>query len=293
MMQPVAPSPRRSLRWTLLAIALLPPLLMGIVWLGVTTLGQARDNRESLILGAIQSAGVYSQNITDQMQGGQTNMKNAGFVSKLQARLSGLFSFRVMPLNFVAVTDANARIVAAYDARSLESSASVMDPMVAWKSFYPSAERDMSEFIREALRYQAPQSGQTNSLRPDAALTRKVRIGDQELTLVAYPMLSGIGATIMALDMNPIEARVTQSIVTAIIALLVTLIVAALVATWFASRLSSRLQLLASTADQISMGTLDQPVNAGANDEIGDLGQAIERLRSSVEILMSRQARRG
>jgi HAMP domain-containing protein len=41
-------------------------------------------------------------------------------------------------------------------------------------------------------------------------------------------------------------------------------------------------------ANQISMGELQQPVPRTSNDEIGDLAEAIERMRLSLKILIAR-----
>lgn len=57
-------------------------------------------------------------------------------------------------------------------------------------------------------------------------------------------------------------------------------------------RLIQPIEHLVKVADSISMGDLSQPVRAERNDEIGDLAEALERMRISLESAMSRLRRR-
>ena len=68
--------------------------------------------------------------------------------------------------------------------------------------------------------------------------------------------------------------------------------VAAYVATRTARRVVAPIERLVKAADAISLGQLDTPVTAERNDEIGDLAQALERMRLSLEAAMSRLRRR-
>lgn len=67
-------------------------------------------------------------------------------------------------------------------------------------------------------------------------------------------------------------------------------------ATWLALRAARRIVQpiteLVKVADAISLGDLTRPVRAGNNDEIGDLAQALERMRLSLEAAMDRLRRR-
>ncbi|OLV16535.1 HAMP domain-containing protein [Deinococcus marmoris] len=65
---------------------------------------------------------------------------------------------------------------------------------------------------------------------------------------------------------------------------------------WLASRaarqITQPIERLVKAADAISMGDLSRPVHADQNDEIGDLSQALERMRQSLEAAMERLRRR-
>ncbi|WP_216319381.1 HAMP domain-containing protein [Deinococcus aestuarii] len=59
-----------------------------------------------------------------------------------------------------------------------------------------------------------------------------------------------------------------------------------------ARRVVQPIERLVKVADAISMGDLTRPVQVGRNDEIGDLSQALERMRLSLEAAMDRLRRR-
>ncbi|MBB5233486.1 HAMP domain-containing protein [Deinococcus budaensis] len=57
-------------------------------------------------------------------------------------------------------------------------------------------------------------------------------------------------------------------------------------------RIVQPIENLVKAAEAISMGDLSRPVQVGRNDEIGDLAQALERMRLSLESAMERLRRR-
>lgn len=69
-----------------------------------------------------------------------------------------------------------------------------------------------------------------------------------------------------------------------------------LLASWLAARAARRIvqpiEQLVKVADAISLGDLSRPVKATTNDELGDLAQALERMRLSLEAAMDRLRRR-
>ena len=73
---------------------------------------------------------------------------------------------------------------------------------------------------------------------------------------------------------------------------LLAFVVAALLAARTARLVVQPIERLVLAADAISMGDLDQPVRVERNDEIGDLAQALERMRLSLEAAMERLRKR-
>ncbi len=73
---------------------------------------------------------------------------------------------------------------------------------------------------------------------------------------------------------------------------LLAFIIAALLAARTARLVVQPIERLVRAADAISMGDLDRPVAVERNDEVGDLAQALERMRLSLEAAMERLRRR-
>ncbi|MDB5044509.1 MAG: histidine kinase [Deinococcus sp.] len=73
---------------------------------------------------------------------------------------------------------------------------------------------------------------------------------------------------------------------------LLALALAGLLAVRAARRVVQPIERLVAVADAMSMGDLTRPVQADRNDEIGDLAQALERMRLSLEAAMDRLRRR-
>ena len=65
------------------------------------------------------------------------------------------------------------------------------------------------------------------------------------------------------------------------------LLVIGVIIYFYGSRLTGKIKQLAQTADHISMGDLDRGVKVRSNDEIGELGDAIARMQTSLKISLS------
>lgn len=77
-----------------------------------------------------------------------------------------------------------------------------------------------------------------------------------------------------------------------ILATLIGLGIASLLARQAAQRIVQPISDLVKAADSISLGDLTRPVKSTTNDELGDLAQALERMRLSLEAAMDRLRRR-
>ncbi|WP_261663463.1 HAMP domain-containing protein [Deinococcus sp. Marseille-Q6407] len=90
----------------------------------------------------------------------------------------------------------------------------------------------------------------------------------------------------------PYRFNLARTVLPWLLASLALLGLAALWARRAAQGLLQPLQRLVRAADAISAGDLNQPVHAEANDEVGDLAQALERMRLSLSAAMDRLRRR-
>ena len=88
------------------------------------------------------------------------------------------------------------------------------------------------------------------------------------------------------------SALLTNALLLILFAALLGLGLALVFARRAARQITEPLDRLLKAADAISMGNLSRPVMADRNDEIGDLAQALERMRQSLEAAMERLRRR-
>lgn len=79
-----------------------------------------------------------------------------------------------------------------------------------------------------------------------------------------------------------------------LIASVLFVVLACIVSSFFAKTIATPIEQLAAVADDISRGkNLSKPILAATrNDEIGELAQAVERLKSSVKIMLSRMTKK-
>jgi HAMP domain-containing protein len=87
-------------------------------------------------------------------------------------------------------------------------------------------------------------------------------------------------------------AVLNMALLMVLLAALLGLGLASLLTRRSARQITDPIDRLVKAADAISMGDLSRPVRADHNDEIGDLAQALERMRQSLEAAMDRLRRR-
>ena len=193
------------------------------------------------------------------------------------------------------------------------------EQIAAWVQQHPGN----STFVQsgspaDSYRYQLSLLEQVGAGDSDQAKALRTSVADpanQQSSTVTY-LLSGINVTqnaqaerVVAQGIRPGDGTPLYSIVVGVpgdaafaqlrntlllvlgVALLA-FIVAALLAARTARLVVQPIERLVRAADAISMGDLDQSVKVERNDEIGDLAQALERMRLSLEAAMERLRKR-
>jgi HAMP domain-containing protein len=86
--------------------------------------------------------------------------------------------------------------------------------------------------------------------------------------------------------------QLTQQLVNTVGFIMLAIAIVTLISQVFARQLIDPIVRLTRTADRLSLGELDLPVSADTNDEMGDLAEALERMRLSLKSAIERLRRR-
>lgn len=86
--------------------------------------------------------------------------------------------------------------------------------------------------------------------------------------------------------------QLTEQLVNTVGFIMLAIAIVTLISQVFARQLIDPIVKLTRTADRLSLGELDSPVSAASNDEMGDLAEALERMRLSLKSAIERLRRR-
>jgi HAMP domain-containing protein len=286
-----------SLRWKILPLAILPVLLLGGAWLTDTFTSRAKTSEGLLVRGALQTAALFSRQVLtgiDDATGGLSTPVNRAII---QQNAVDLYNAQVLPLLHVAVTDAQGKLIAVYDEDFVSNevgSGKYNDPVGTYKKLAPedvtAIERLGAVNISQDTTNALVLAENPSSSNPFAQVFTDPK-GKTEY-FVAYPIENKLGSVHLALDARTVGEPAARSINITLIVLGITLALVSAIASYFANLISRRMLSLANLADKVSMGDLEQPITATSKDEIGDVAQALERMRISLRAAVARFSRK-
>lgn len=268
-------TPRQgSLRPTLLGLALVPALALGVTW-GLNILGtQAATERGLLVQGATQVAQAFSDRVLDLGEQSGQSLADAELRAGVQVRAEDLLRAGTLPLTDVVVTDQTGAVVVAYDRTAVAGTGSAEEGSAqAWKASRAALAPDVQALAQEALK-----TGRPATQRVTGAL----------VTLTAVPVPGGAGVTVLGLDERALNQNVQAHLREALVLLGIVLLLSVLAASVLASSLIGRVKRLTAAADRVSKGELDVVVPTSGKDELSTLGQAVDRLKESMRIMLDR-----
>lgn len=286
-----------SLRWKILPLAILPVLLLGGAWLTDTFTSRAKTSEGLLVRGALQTAALFSRQVLSGVDDATSGLNTPVNLAIIQQNVVDLFQAQVLPLTHVAVTDESGKLIAVYDQDfdgSQVGAQKYNDPVGTYKNLAAKAVMtleqigalNISQDTKNALQFAENPSPEN----PFAQIFQDAS-GETEY-FVAYPIENKLGSVHLALDAKTIGEPAARSINITLIVLAFTLALVSAIASYFANAISRRMLNLASLADKVSMGDLEQTITASSKDEIGDLAQALERMRISLRAAVARFSRR-
>lgn len=253
----ISNKPRSSLAKQIRLTTILPLILAGLLTLGllIFTLPRLQDNqmKESATNLALTAGSVIDLS------------KPEKFTDQLEAMVTN------PNVGFVRLeTPDRGTIVKAHQPEEAENLA-----------------RQLVDFIR-----QNPEGGRLDN---DNYYVSRVAFSSDSL---GHPIRTSVNADRVThhLTVGLTSNQSSQNLIMTIVMVLISTLVGLALAYIFAARATraviNPLERLVKVADAISLGDLTRPVKVERNDEVGDLAQALERMRLSLEAAMDRLRRR-
>jgi HAMP domain-containing protein len=261
-------SPRRrgGLRRDLLLSAMLPAFIALIGTLGVTYFRLQPVLREGLWESARTPAIAAAASISSVVT--QTPEGNVDYTQLQRAIDSTRQAFDRENISFIAAVDTNGELLGAWFAGGgNDTSSDSLDDIVRSQALLAITER-------------------AKALVP--VIEGKLEVVSQPLMLNNQP----VGAIVVGVTHQGIQRDILSTIGSVAIYSLIPLLLATLLAILFARPLARKVLYLTDRADQISRGELSGAVNLKSNNELGDLGESLERMRVSMQEALERLRRR-
>lgn len=270
-----------SLRVKIFLLVLVPLLVLATLMLLLMSSRHANEYRGLLVRATAQSASVFGMGVQESMDSSGKPLTSSDVQDSVQMRLMELVALGATPLHFATVYTQDGTLLAAYDNTFKDSSVETSVLRQKFVNLMGQGGKTISAYAQQVSGFE-PTKAQVTPV----PLTQ--RLGQQQTTLTGYPLPGGVGVVVLGLSEQYIRERVVASLApTAFLTLLVVLLTA-VGAALFANALIRRIQALSARVTAISMGELDQPILADAQDELGELAESVERMRFSLETIMAR-----
>jgi HAMP domain-containing protein len=288
---------RSSLRNRILLTTLLPLVALIVAVLGFTALNLPTTVRQLILEGADQLAIAVGNSIVLDDPAGEnrrllliTQQPKVFFVQVDLPDRSTLFRAKVTDDETVVRTPLSAFInanpaggVYSWTDNRVEAFRAIEAQLRSSGQSTPASLKPIQDNIART----AASAGQVTNLE-----IRRIGFSDANGTRQVVPLESAnFIVTVGVIANDSLNIRNNFLLVFGLVALLATgLIVAFMLAAL--QRVVQPILEMSRIADKISMGDIEQPVPAFANDELGDLAGSIERLRVSVKVLMDHMKKR-
>lgn len=252
---------RISLRRQILLTALLPLLLIGTLLTVYTSLAASSAVTGALQVRAASIASVTAESVYEDLE------RVSNPVNRAELNATAAFNLRAIPGGaFVAIAAPAGIVVVA--ARSGLGSKPVQVAL---------ERRDLEQQSFE----------QQSSVQVG---TERFVVAQQ--TVLKYDGTGSLGKVYIGLETTGVSARVWQALLPTLGLLVFALLLAAALGTWLASGITRKILHATQTANRISLGDLEGCTPQHANDEIGDLTRALERMRYSLKFMLERSKRK-
>lgn len=273
---------RVSLRTKYVFSSVFPTLLTIGAALAAVLLTVQPALRNQLLASASNPAQAYANTIAELIT--DSDLASPSITPRLQAALDGAKeTLREENVSFTFVTDADGDTVAGWyeDVPSLSAIPEVIDVAV------------QTQTRRAAARSYAA----ANDIRFGTAgsATRRVNIANRNIEVVAQSIDrddESVGAVIIGVTDETVRGYIASVLRNTFAIGSLPVLLALALALGLAGSLTRNILYLIRASEDISRGDFSQQVSLKSNDELGDLGRAIERMRVSLEESISRLRKR-
>ncbi|ASN83226.1 HAMP domain-containing protein [Deinococcus ficus] len=277
----IAPRKHGSVRPTLLALALLPALVTGILLTTYNSTTQPEAQRRLILDGAAYSGKSFSGRVDDLMENIGQSLENAEVLSTLQVRTEELVTnndTRTLALTDAVITDTLGNIKVAHNKDyELGLAATEANVGARWVKENP----ELAKLVTHTA-----QKAQTTD---NQATAHFVRDGIP-LLISAVPFTTHVGTTVFVIDERTINnytrAGVRNNIALTALILALTSVLGVLAA----NRLSRRIRNISLQARRISQAhtveELKVPIVPSGNDELTTLEEDLDLLRETTVIMV-------
>ena len=276
-----APARRVSLSSKFLFASILPTVLAVSMAIGAILLTVPGALRTLQLEGARNPAIALASGVEGLLTGDALDAKAA---SKLQASLNASQAMlREQNVEGVFVTDALGNPIAGWygEGKGINSL-----PDTARAYLQLQARRATAQQYMRANNF--PQGTYNPPSRLTDAAGTPLEVAAHSIQRAGNP----IGAGVVMMNGQAVSSRVQATVLTTLLASALPVILAVLIAGFLAQSITRNVIRLVKAADRISLGDLENPVGVRTNDELNDLGEALERMRVSLHESLERLRKR-
>ena len=260
---------RTSLRRQILLTALLPLLLIGTLLTVYTSLAATSAVTGALRVRAASIASVTAESVYEDLE------RVSNPVNRADLNATAAFNLRAIAGGaFVAIAAPEGIVVVAAQAGL------------------------GSKPVQLALEQRDPRNrGSQNTGQQSTDQQVFLQVGTEHFVVaqqnvLKYDGTGSLGRVYIGLETTGVGARVWQALLPTLGLLVFALLLAAALGTWLAGGIAKKMLHATETANRISLGDLDGCSAQHANDEIGDLTRALERMRYSLKFMLERSKRK-
>ena len=129
--------------------------------------------------------------------------------------------------------------------------------------------------------------------RTDTIVNYNFQESQQTVFEILSPVEEGVvGYIRIGLLKSYVDDQIENTVIIILITIALSIILSLIAAFALVKRITQPIVFLTDAADKISMGELSSNLDVSRNDEIGDLGHAIERMRESLKAAIERLKKR-